>query len=729
MIMNTHNNTEESIDLQELFFSLIAQWKLIGLCILLSLICAILYLRITPETYQVNALVQVSEGKDASSALLGDLSKMIDQKQPAQTEIEILKSRLVLGNAIQSLNLDTMISGTQNSVLYRLFSPHDYQTEYSKKLINFYDNDKSFQIRKFNVSPALEDQPLLLKFNQKKIQVSNQKTEQVLGEISLNQPGRIILPDGLIELAIYSQDSFDQSYIIEKLSLPAAVDQILDHFSVAEKGKLTGILSLNYEGKNPAHIRQVLNAILVAYHEQNIEGSSAETSKTLKFLDEQLPELKAQLDQAERQFNSFREQYNTVDINKESELYLNQSVALETQKANLEQEVAEAGAKYTADHPVMQQMTAQLASINEKQAKLEQTLKQLPDLQRRYLQLYREVEVKNQLYTNLLNSYQQLRIAKAGEIGNVRIVDDAVNPLKPIKPRKIIILILSIFLGGFLGVILALLRNMLRSGVKDTEQLESNFDLPVYATVPHSASQFKFSKLLKKKKNLPILAVQNHEDIAIESLRSMRTALYFATNTAKNNIIMISAPVPDAGKSFISINLATILAQSAKRVLVIDADMRRSYIYKYCKLKNTLGLSSYLNGQHSLAQVIRTTEVEHMDVITCGPYPKNPTELLHSAQFSAMLEQLSSQYDYIIIDTPPVLAVTDASIIAQYAGTTLMVTCYGKTELKEIKLALNRLNQVGTHVNGFILNNITQSSSSYSYQYAYKYSTKKNHLS
>ena len=167
----------------------------------------------------------------------------------------------------------------------------------------------------------------------------------------------------------------------------------------------------------------------MAYSQQNIERRSAETAQTLKFLDEQLPELKQQLDIAEREFNKFRQQYNTVDVTKESELYLTQSITLETQKSQLEQQQAEMAAKYTNEHPVMQQMNAQLGAINKKIGELNETLKQLPDLQRRYLQLYREVEVKTQLYTALLNSYQQLRIAKAGEIGNVRVVDTAVEPL------------------------------------------------------------------------------------------------------------------------------------------------------------------------------------------------------------------------------------------------------------------------------------------------------------
>lgn len=728
MIMSTSTNTEDTIDLKELFFSLIAQWKLITLCILLSLICALVYLKITPETYQVDALIQVDEGKGASAALLGDLSNMVDQKQPAQTEIEILKSRLVLGNAIQNLNLNISISGTQNSVVNRLFSPHEYKTDYQKNEVIFFDDKKSFKVRQFVVPESLQDTPLELRFDQSKVSLTDPDTKQVIAEAKLNQENSIHTPEGIVKLAIYTQDQFNEPYLIKNNSITATINDLLLNFDAVEKGKLTGILSLNYEGQDPEHIRKVLNEILTVYNQQNIEISSAETSQTLKFLDEQLPQLKNQLDQAERHFNDFREKFNTVDVNKESELYLTQSVALETQKVELEQKVAEAGAKYTSDHPAMQQMNAQLKAINQKLANLEQTLKRLPDLQRRYLQLYREVEVKNQLYTNLLNSYQQLRIAKAGEIGNVRIVDKATMPLKPIKPKKLMVLILALFVGGFIGVLLALLRNMLRAGIKDVEQIELEFDLPVYATIPHSTTQFKFTQLLKKKKAIPILAVSNDDDIAIESLRSMRTVLYVATSTAKNNIITISASAPSVGKSFVSINLATILAQSNKRILVIDADMRRGYLHKYCKLENTTGLSQYLTGQQDLAHIIRPTYVEQLDIITAGQYPKNPAELLHTEKFAEMLKTLSAQYDYIIIDTPPILAVTDASIISQLSGMNLVVSCYAQTQMKELKLAVNRFNQVGTKIDGFILNNISQSFSNYGYgyQYTYEYKLPKN---
>ena len=725
MIMSQKNtNTEDTIDLKELFFSLIAQWKLIALCVILSLVCALLYLRATPDTYAVDALVQVEEGTGASAALMGDLSSMIDQKQPAQAEIEILKSRLVLGSVIQSLNLNLKVSGTQNSFTDRLFAPHDYQTEYLKNIVIFKDNEKSFDLRQLEVPLAYLDKDLLLSFSGSKFTLTDSKTELPIFSGTLNQNNQFSSPEGLWKVAIYSKDEFKENYIIQKQSIPAAVSSILANYSVAEKGKMTGVLGLNYKGQDKEHITKVLNAILVAYSQQNIERRSAESAQTLKFLDEQLPDLKKQLDLAEREFNKFRQQYNTVDVTKESELYLTQSVTLETQKAELEQKVAEAGAKYTSEHPVMQQMSAQLTALNNKIGQLENTLKQLPDLQRRYLQLFREVEVKTQLYTALLNSYQQLRIAKAGEIGNVRIVDTAVSPIEPIAPKKLQILILSIFLGFFLGKLLALFRNMMLSGIKDSSQIENELDLPVYATVPRSPVQESRIKLLKKKKNIPVLAVKNNDDIAIESLRSMRTAIHFAMSAAKNNLIMISGPAPEVGKSFISTNLAAILAQSNKRVLIIDADMRRGYLHKYFNSDNSAGLAEYLNNQQNLDAIIKTTEIEGLNVINRGKSPSNPSELLSSAKFAALLEQLSPMYDHIIIDTPPVLAVTDGIIISQYTGVNLVIARFAKTQMKELELTINRFDQVGVKVNGIILNDIQQNAGGYSYGYNYSYGYK-----
>ncbi|EMB9927144.1 polysaccharide biosynthesis tyrosine autokinase [Acinetobacter baumannii] len=723
--MNQQNtNTEDTIDLKELFFSLIAQWKLIALCVILSVVCALLYLRVTPDTYSVDALVQVEDSKGASAALLGDLSQMIEQKSPAQAEIEILKSRLVLGSVIKDLHLNIQVSSTENTFTHRLLSDTDYKTEYAKKSVLFKDGLKSFDIRQFEIPAYYLDKNLLLDFDKQSLRLTDPDTEEVILTVPLNQANSVTGPYGLWKVAIFTKDQFDSTYNIKKLSLPLAIKSISSDYSVEEKGKLTGILGLSYQGQDQEHITKVLNTILATYSAQNIERRSAESAQTLKFLDEQLPDLKKQLDDAERQFNKFRQQYNTVDVTKESELYLTQSITLETKKAELEQKQAEMAAKYTAEHPAMREINGQLAAINKQIGELNSTLKQLPDVQRQYLQLYREVEVKTQLYTALLNSYQQLRIAKAGEIGNVRIVDTAIEPVQPIKPKKLLVLILSVFVGGFIGTLIALLRNMLRTGIKDSGQIENELDLPVYATVPRSPIQESRIKILKKKKSIPILAVKNSDDIAIESLRSIRTAIHFALANAKNNIIMIAGPSPEVGKSFISTNLATIFAQGDKRVLLIDADMRRGYMHKYFDVDVKPGLSELLSGQADLQKVLHKTQVTNLDVITRGKSPTNPSEILSSNQFKELLEQLQSQYDHIIIDTPPVLAVTDGIIISQYTGVNLIVARYAKSQMKELELTVNRFEQAGVKVNGFILNDIQRASAGYGYGYNYAYAYK-----
>ncbi|MDC4371469.1 polysaccharide biosynthesis tyrosine autokinase [Acinetobacter baumannii] len=723
--MNQQNtNTEDTIDLKELFFSLIAQWKLIALCVILSVVCALLYLRVTPDTYSVDALVQVEDSKGASAALLGDLSQMIEQKSPAQAEIEILKSRLVLGSVIKDLHLNIQVSSTENTLTHRLLSDTDYKTEYTTKSVIFKDGLKSFDIRQFEIPTYYLDKNLLLDFDKQSLRLTNPDTEEVILTVPLNQVNQVTGPHGVWKVAIFTKDQFDATYNIKSLSLPIAVNAISANYAVAERGKLTGVLGLSYQGQDKEHITKVLNAILATYSAQNIERRSAESAQTLKFLDEQLPDLKKQLDDAERQFNKFRQQYNTVDVTKESELYLTQSITLETKKAELEQKQAEMAAKYTAEHPAMREINGQLAAINKQIGELNSTLKQLPDVQRQYLQLYREVEVKTQLYTALLNSYQQLRIAKAGEIGNVRIVDTAVEPVEPIKPKKLLVLILSVFVGGFLGALIALLRNMLRTGIKDSGQIENELDLPVYATVPRSPIQESRIKILKKKKSIPILAVKNSDDIAIESLRSIRTAIHFALANAKNNIIMIAGPSPEVGKSFISTNLATIFAQGDKRVLLIDADMRRGYMHKYFDVDVKPGLSELLSGQADLQKVLHKTQVANLDVITRGKSPTNPSEILSSNQFKELLEQLQSQYDHIIIDTPPVLAVTDGIIISQYTGVNLIVARYAKSQIKELELTVNRFEQAGVKVNGFILNDIQRASAGYGYGYNYAYAYK-----
>lgn len=726
MNQNT-KTTEDTIDLKELFFSLIAQWKLIALCIILSVICALLYLRVTPKVYSVDAMVQVEESKGTSAALLGDLSKIAgEQKSPADPEIEILKSRLVLGQVIRNLNLDIKIIDKNNSILNKFIAGNSEVLDYKHDSVLYRNDDGSLLIRQLDVPQNYLDKPLELK-------LKNQNTfELIFDDVvvftgALNKPNNQQTKDGFWQVNLNLQgDTNKQKFVLVRQAISSAVNNFNTNYGVAEKGKMTGVVGLSYNGTDKSLITQVLNNVLTVYHEQNIERKSLESKQTLAFLDKQLPELRKQLEDSEIKFNQFREKYKTVDVNAESELLLKQNIDLEKLKIDLQQKQAELSAKYTNDHPLIRQIDAQVTEINKKLAELNNRLTQLPETQRLYLQLYRDVKVNTELYTTLLNSYQQLKIAKAGEIGNVRIIDTAVEPVRPIKPRSLIILALSIFVGGFIGVLIALLKNILRTGIKDSAQIENELDLPVYATVPRSPVQETRMQILKKKKSIPVLAIKNSDDIAIESLRSIRTTIHFALANAKNNVIVIAGPAPEVGKSFISTNLATIFAQSDKRILLIDADLRRGYLHKYFNQETAPGLAEYLNGLNDLPQAIHSSQVPNLDIMTRGKSPANPAELLGSSKFKEMLEKLSDMYDYILIDTPPVLAVTDGIIVSQYAGVNLIVARYAKTQIKELELTISRFEQAGSKVNGFILNDIQRGSNSYGYGYNYAYAYKAN---
>jgi tyrosine-protein kinase Etk/Wzc len=214
--------------------------------------------------------------------------------------------------------------------------------------------------------------------------------------------------------------------------------------------------------------------------------------------------------------------------------------------------------------------------------------------------------------------------------------------------------------------------------------------------------------------------------MAIESLRSLRTVVHFAV--AKNNIILITGPSPAIGKSFIAANFAAIMAQMGKSVVLIDADMRRGHLHQFFELNRGLGLSEYLQGkEHSIDTLCHKTEIDGLDFINTGTIPPNPAELLLNERFNTLMDELSRSYDFVLIDSPPLLAATDGVIIGRKAGLSLMIARYGHTDIKELELATSRLIQAGVSVQGVVFNDIQQGSgTSYGYQYGYQYRSSKS---
>jgi tyrosine-protein kinase Etk/Wzc len=312
----------------------------------------------------------------------------------------------------------------------------------------------------------------------------------------------------------------------------------------------------------------------------------------------------------------------------------------------------------------------------------------------------------------------------------VRIIDAAaVNTAKPVKPKKALIVVMATLLGGMLAVAIVLIQKAMHRGIENPSEIEA-IGLAVYASVPFSEQQNKLANFIKRRKNIAadsnsILAVDNPADLAIEALRSLRTSLHFAMMESKNNVIAISGPSPEVGKSFISANLAAVLAQSDKKVLIIDADMRKGYLQKQFGLEVENGLSDVLSAKISLAEATKKCKVTGLDVITRGQVPPNPSELLMHENFSKLIAEVSSKYDLVIVDTPPILAVTDPAIVSAHAGTTLLVTRFGQNHIKELEMTRNRFEQNGIEVKGVVFNGVVKKAiNAYGYYGYYNYEYK-----
>ena len=500
--------------------------------------------------------------------------------------------------------------------------------------------------------------------------------------------------------------------------------------NASEKGKDSGIINLSYQHENPIYSQTVLNEIAKIYVRRNVERSSAEAKKSLDFLEVQLPQIKKELEASEAIYNDYQKDQKSVNITLETKGVLEQIVELDTKLQELDLERLAISRKFKRNHPIYQGIIEQITAVKTQRDGLAQKVNELPETQQKLLGLTRDVEVSNEIYMMLLGKVQELDVLRAGTVGNVRIIDIAeVNTTKPVKPKKALIVVMATMLGGMLAIAIVLVQKAIHKGVENPSEIEA-IGLSVYASVPYSNLQDKLSDFLKgkvrsKNNKSTVLAISNPADLSIEAIRSLRTSLHFVMMEAQNNIIAISGPSPSVGKSFITANLGVVLAQSGQKVLVIDADMRKGYLQKHFGLSKNNGLSDYLSGQQTLQQVTKATTVEGLHIITRGQIPPNPSELLMHTNFSHLMADIKSKYDIILIDTPPILAVTDPAIVAGHASSVLLVTRFGLNSTKEINYARQRFEQNGIDVKGVVFNGVLKkASNSYGYYDYYNYEYK-----
>lgn len=700
--MNKSNNKSDQIDLNEVLGTLLDnKWKIVAITMLLTLV-SIAYALLATPIYSASALVQVEQS--AGSSVLSKLSDIMpDSKPESQTEIGLLQSRLVLGQTVDNLALDTLVQQKHFPLFGKGLS----------RLLG-YQNGK-IAISRLTVPDELLDIP----FN---LTVLSPTTYSLsINDSTLQgKTGELLEKNGISLLVSDIAAPVNTTFVVTKLAKLTAINNLLDNFSVTDMSKDSGMLQLTFREESVKQATDILNSISNNYLQQNVGRKSEEAARSLDFLKDQLPLVRAKLDDAENSLNLFRQKNESVDLSLEAKSVLDNTVSLETQINELTFKEAEISKLYTRDHPAYRTLLEKKALLLKERDKLNVRISNMPKTQQEILSLTRDVQSGQEVYMLLLNKQQELSINKASTVGNVRIIDNAVADHKPVAPKKPIVILVGILFGLFISIFYCIVRKLLHSGIESSEQIE-NLGLNVYATIPASKwLKDKNQKLGKNKRktirSVNLLAKDNPADLSVEAIRSLRTSLHFAMLQADNNILLISGATPEAGKTFVSCNLAAVIAQSDKKVLLIDADLRKGQVHHILGCSEKNGLSDILINRDSYAENIKKTEIENLDFISRGQIPPNPSELLMNANFKHLMVWAASQYDLVIVDTPPVLAVSDACIAAKYAGTIMLVARFQQNTLKEIEVSARRFAQNNLTVNGIIFNGVERTSHNY-YEY------------
>ncbi len=717
---------EDDIDLRALMGVASDHKWLILVGTALFFLAGVLYVLTATPSYQANALVQVERGRPngAGQSPETPLALVAPPTSQAATEIPLLTSRTLFSDAVKALELDIRIAPQRfpflGDLIARNYSP-DRPGEVAPAwlgLSRYGWGGERLHIERLDVPAALLNQPLVL--------VAGGAGRYTLldedGEVLLRgRVGQTAKGGGLEVVVDTLRANAGTRFDVLRLSPLAAISELADNIEATEQGRDSGIVAVSYRNTDPVVAAQVLDHITSAYVRSNVRRNSAEAERSLKFVNEQLPKVRAELARAQAALNKFQSQVGTVNIDMSTQALLNQTVAINASLQQLQTQQPEIARRFTPAHPAYKALQKQIGQLQAEKGQLQARMNRLPDIQQGLFRLTRDVEVTNRTYTNLLDQAQQLDIARASAIGNVRVIDRPSADLAGLVwPKKIPVILGATALGALLMIAFVYLRQLFNRGFENPEDIE-RLGLPVYASILESPQERAIASRQRRRHSRDarpqLLALNAPSDIAMEALRYLRTSLHFARIEPENKLLMIAGPSSGVGKTFVCSNLAVAVAQAGQRVVLVDADMRRGTLHQVLGVRATEGLSELISRQITLETAVRKVAgADNLSFISRGAPPPNPSELLMHPDFGKLLDTLAAEYDLVIIDTPPVLAVTDAAVIGQHVGTTLLVVRAGLNQAREIALAKQRLEQSGVDIQGAIVNGMQKRSS---YHYAY----------
>ncbi|MGF6347086.1 polysaccharide biosynthesis tyrosine autokinase [Variovorax sp. W2I14] len=674
-----------------------------------ALVVGACYALFGPRVYEANVLIQVEDADRSSTP--GDAAvNGVSVKTPTSGEAEILKSRMVLGQAIE------------NTRLFIEAQPHylplvgDFIARHSTGLSNpgflglgdWVTGTERIAVAQMDVPPAFEGKRFLL--------TAGENASYTLTHPDLPTPlqGRVgvpleaSVPGGAIRLLVGSFEARPGgAFELTRRSRQLVLLELQNDLRVIEKGKQSGVMDVSWQTGNRTQLTDLLNEVSRLYVRQNIDQKTAQAERTLDFLGTELPKFRQQLEQSEDVYNQYRNQNGTISLDDEARNALAQNLDLQSKLFDARLKRLDLMSRFTAQHPVVMTLDAQIASLRRELGTVDSRIRRMPMLQQNSVRMQRDIKVNTDLYASLLNSSLQMRLAREGKIGNVRVLDPALLPEKPVRPKAAIVMALALVAGLFLGAATAILRKTLKRTVASPEEIEAHTGLDVYSTIALSLQQARLDRAIRQgKPGVKVLAALHPEDAALEGVRRLRTTLRFTMLGAPNNRILLTSATPGAGKTFVSANLAAMLAASGKRVLLVDADVRRGSLAAQFGLPHDKGLAELIAGSATLSQATHAQVLPHLDVITGGTLPQDPATALAGDAFTQLLATLSARYDIVLIDAPPILWATETVAMASAMGTLLLLARAGDSQLGDLMESAKRLAHVGASFHGVVLNGL-----------------------
>ena len=724
---------ENSIDMHRLIEQLYRyKWFILSTAII-TFFFAFCYTFTIDPRYQTTAALKIKM-ENNNNGLRG-FKLGSGSSSSVDTLVALLKTRYILEPVIVENKLNVMISPTYfwffgswmarhyngNGVAKPFLGLKSYAWggevfKINKFIVPMTEADKSFQLiaGKENTYQFLSGEGKLL-FTGK------------VGELATNSSGTIKLQLAILKARPGTKFTVQYVSPVNLISPLASRIQVSPIWGI-DSSQSTGVIQLQLTGSNPDEIVTTLNSILRYIVIKNIQQKKDEMQHSLNFLKQQLPELKVHLEKAENTLNQYHVDTATLSMSMVSQSLIRKLITAESELTKLITQKEELLQIYTPKHPLVIIVNSKQQALQQKLASIKAEIRKFPALNQRELGLIRETKIRNSTYLNLLNNQQQLEIADASVTTNVLPLSDAIPPSR-MPSHKISILFSGLLIGIFFSSIFVLIKTLLSKTIESSQELEELFNIPVRCIVPYSRNQKKIEKIYEKHikgsvlaSSLPlVLAKQVPDDILIESLRGLRVSLQILSSTSEKPIVATMGSISNIGKSFISLNLAQVFAESGKRTLLIDADIRRGRLHKSLLQTKSNGLSEYMEKLCQYEDIVRCVNND-LFFISCGSYKKQPTELFQNSCFSELLQKAKNEFDQIIVDNPPLLPVIDSLLIAKYCNIKLFIVSAKEDTMSDVRQSIKKAQSHEIDINGILFNHRHQSADTYggySYRYAY----------